>query len=61
MPAASSAQVLQQELPGLSIGNVRLSNGEDVLGVLGEPILCEGQRRLPVTAGDEPTQPKNRS
>ncbi len=46
MPAAGLVQVLLQEPPGLSIGKVTLSNGETVLGVLGEPILCEGQREI---------------
>ena len=40
------AQILLQEPPGLCIGKVRLSDGEDVLGVLGEPLLCEGQREI---------------
>jgi len=35
--------ILQWEPPGLCIGKVRLIDGETVLGVLGEPILCEGQ------------------
>jgi hypothetical protein len=46
MPADGLVQVLLQEPPGLSIGKVTLSNGETVLGVLGEPILCEGQREI---------------
>ncbi|PSN19136.1 glutamyl-tRNA amidotransferase [filamentous cyanobacterium CCP5] len=46
VPATGLIQVLQQEPPGLSIGKVKLSNGEEVLGVLGEPILCEGQRDI---------------
>lgn len=40
------AQILLHEPPGLCIGKVRLSDGEDVLGVLGEPLLCEGQREI---------------
>ena len=40
------AQILLQEPPGLCIGKVGLSDGEDVLGVLGEPLLCEGQREI---------------
>ncbi|MDB9528487.1 glutamyl-tRNA amidotransferase [Oscillatoria sp. CS-180] len=44
--AAGLAQVLQQEPPGLTIGKVKLSSGEEVLGVLGEPVLCEGQREI---------------
>ena len=40
------AQILLQEPPGLCIGKVSLSDGEEVLGVLGEPLLCEGQREI---------------
>jgi gamma-glutamylcyclotransferase (GGCT)/AIG2-like uncharacterized protein YtfP len=46
VPAAELAAILQQEPPGLSIGKVRLEDGRDVLGVLGEPILCEGQQDI---------------
>lgn len=46
VPAAGLAQILLQEPPGLSIGKVRLAGGAEVLGVLGEPILCEGQREI---------------
>lgn len=46
VPPAGLIQVLQQEPPGLCIGKVILSDGEEVLGVLGEPILCEGQREI---------------
>lgn len=46
VPTAGLIQVLQQEPPGLCIGKVKLSNGEEVLGVLGEPILCEGQLEI---------------
>jgi hypothetical protein len=35
--------VLLKEPPGLSIGKVTLCDGEELLGVLGEPILCESQ------------------
>jgi len=40
------AQILLQEPPGLCIGKVKLADGEEVLGVLGEPLLCEGQREI---------------
>lgn len=40
------AQVLWQEPPGLCVGKVQLENGEWVLGVLGEPFLCEGQQEI---------------
>ncbi len=46
VPPAGLAPVLLQEPPGLCIGKVRLPGGEEVLGVLGEPILCEGQREI---------------
>ena len=46
VPPAGLATVLLQEPPGLSIGKVRLADGQVVLGVLGEPILCEGQREI---------------
>jgi hypothetical protein len=51
VPAAGLAQILLQEPPGLCIGKVRLSNSETVLGVLGEPLLCEGQRNITVWGG----------
>lgn len=46
VPAAGIANILLQEPPGLCIGKVRLMDGETVLGVLGEPILCENQREI---------------
>ncbi len=46
VPPAGLATVLLQEPPGLSIGKVRLEDGTIVLGVLGEPILCEGQTEI---------------
>jgi gamma-glutamylcyclotransferase (GGCT)/AIG2-like uncharacterized protein YtfP len=44
--AEGLAQILIQEPPGLCIGKVELANGEEVLGVLGEPLLCKGQREI---------------
>ncbi len=46
VPPAGLATVLLQEPPGLSIGKVRLADGRTVLGVLGEPALCEGQTEI---------------
>lgn len=46
LPAAGLATILLGEPPGLCVGKVRLSDGEEVLGVLGEPALCEGQREI---------------
>lgn len=40
------ASVLLKEPPGLSIGKVALSDGDEILGVLGEPVLCESQREI---------------
>ena len=46
VPPAGLASILLQEPPGLSVGKVNLADGEQVLGVLAEPILCEGQREI---------------
>lgn len=46
VPAAGIASVLLQEPPGLAIGKVELSDGEYVLGVLSEALLCEGQKDI---------------
>jgi hypothetical protein len=46
VPSAGLGMLLWQEPPGLTIGKVRLQDGEVVLGVLGEPILCEHQLEI---------------
>jgi Allophanate hydrolase C-terminal domain len=46
VPAIGLALVLLNEPPGLAIGKVVLRDGSVVLGVLGEPFLCEGQREI---------------
>jgi gamma-glutamylcyclotransferase (GGCT)/AIG2-like uncharacterized protein YtfP len=46
VPLAGLAEILLREPPGLTIGKVRLTDGVEVLGVLGEPVLCEGQREI---------------
>ena len=46
VPAAGLATILMQEPPGLCIGKVRLADGEETLGVLGESVLCEGMREI---------------
>src|SRR5919204_5392400 len=46
VPPQGLASILLKEPPGLSIGKVTLADGEEVLGVLGEPLLCEGQRDI---------------
>ena len=51
VPAAGLATILQNEPPGLAIGKVVLRDGSIVLGVLGEPFLCEGQREITPLGG----------
>jgi gamma-glutamylcyclotransferase (GGCT)/AIG2-like uncharacterized protein YtfP len=51
VPAAGLATILQQEPAGLSIGKVRLTDGREVLGVLGEPILCESGKEITAFGG----------
>lgn len=46
VPPPGLASILLKEPPGLSIGKVTLADGEEVLGVLGEPALCEGQKEI---------------
>jgi len=51
VPAAGLATILLSEPPGLAIGKVRLADGQETLGVLGEPALCEGQREITAHGG----------
>ena len=46
VPPEGLARILLREPPGLCIGKVTLADGEEVLGVLGEPLLVEGQREI---------------
>jgi hypothetical protein len=46
VPPAGLATILLREPPGLSIGKVKLADASEVLGVLGEPALCEGQKEI---------------
>ncbi len=46
VPPEGLASILLKEPAGLSIGKVSLESGVEVLGVLAEPILCEGQREI---------------
>ena len=46
VPAARLASVLMKEPEGLSVGKVTLSDGEVVLGVIGEPELVRGQQEI---------------
>jgi hypothetical protein len=38
--------ILLSEPAGLCIGKIVLADGQEVLGVLGEPFLCEGQKEI---------------
>ena len=51
VPAEGLAAILLNEPAGLCIGKVALADGSEVLGVLGEPILCEGQKEITATGG----------
>ncbi len=46
LPEAGLSAVLHQEPLGLAVGKVTLSDGDVVLGVLGEAFLCEGKRDI---------------
>jgi gamma-glutamylcyclotransferase (GGCT)/AIG2-like uncharacterized protein YtfP len=46
VPQAGLISILLAEPPGLSIGKVKLADGRTVLGVLGEPALCEGRKEI---------------
>lgn len=46
VPAEGLASILLAEPAGLSIGKVQLADGREVLGVLGEPILCEDKPEI---------------
>jgi gamma-glutamylcyclotransferase (GGCT)/AIG2-like uncharacterized protein YtfP len=46
VPPQGLASILLQEPAGLCIGKVRLAEGEEVLGVLGEPLLVEGRPEI---------------
>ena len=46
MPPPALAAILLSEPAGLCIGKVVLADGTEVLGVLGEPWLCEGRPEI---------------
>jgi len=51
VPAAGLATILMNEPPGLCVGKVSLADGSEVLGVLGEPALCEGEPEITAFGG----------
>lgn len=46
VPADGLASILMKEPEGLSIGKVKLENGEVVLGVIGEAELVKGMKEI---------------
>lgn len=46
IPVSGVSTLLISEPAGLCIGKVKLADGTEVLGVLGEPFLCEGKREI---------------
>ena len=46
IPVSGIAAVLQSEPAGLCIGKITLDDGAQVLGVLGEPWICETAREI---------------
>ncbi len=46
VPVENLGIILTKEPPGLCIGKVPLTNGETVLGVLGELICCESGKEI---------------
>lgn len=51
VPPEGLATILLKEPPGLCIGKVRLEDGSETLGVLGEPALCEGMLEITAYGG----------
>ena len=51
VPVEGIARILRDEPPGLAIGKVLLNDGSVVLGVLGEPFLCEGHKEITALGG----------
>ena len=46
VPLVGLASILLHEPPGLCIGKVRLEDGSEILGVLGESICCESGQEI---------------
>ena len=51
VPVGGLVFVLQEEPDGLTIGKVKLADGSVVLGVLGAPAICEGQKEITAFGG----------
>ena len=46
LTATGLVAILNREAVGLSVGKVELASGERVLGVIDEPVLCEGHKEI---------------
>ena len=46
VPPEGLVEILQQEPPGLCLGKITTADGEEMLGVLGEPFACDGQKDI---------------
>ena len=46
VPLAGLGIILSQEPPGRAIGKVMLQDGEEVLGVIGEPLTVDGKKEI---------------
>lgn len=51
LPMEAFATVLSNEPAGLAIGKIKPADGTEMLGVLGEPWLVEGQHEITGTGG----------
>ncbi|EKG7118499.1 glutamyl-tRNA amidotransferase, partial [Escherichia coli] len=51
LPLASFAELLMNEPEGLTIGKIKLADGSEVLGVLAESWLTEGQKEITALGG----------
>ena len=51
VPAEGLASILLGEPPGLAIGKVVLRDGSIILGVVGEPFLCENRQEITAYGG----------
>ena len=43
---AGLLEVVEKEPPGLCLGKIELQSGKWILGILGEPYLCEGREEI---------------
>jgi hypothetical protein len=51
VPLAGIGEILSHKPPGLAIGKVKLSDGEVVLGVIGEPLTVESMQEIMTYGG----------